>query len=276
MSGTDGRTGASTGKSTGLAPQGRTRRAALAPLQTRLPQLSSSNVMLGTPEIAGLVVALLLLVLAVVSYFYALVPARNRLRETQTQIAIERQALEESGSGLRQGSAQQATVEEIVASLRDFETNHLPAPAAGRQSAIEFLYAAIRRHNLRNKGQSFVEIDPAADSNTRRGAGGARLQKVFPALNMAVAVEGSYTDVRRFIRDIEASDQFIVVDSVEIEGVRDTDARAAGANTSVGLNLSMTAYFRPASSATDAPVDNSAHDASAAAAAAIIARDTSR
>lgn len=274
MSDADRHTSVSTGKSAGRAPHGRTRRAALAPLQTRLPRLNSSNVMLGVPEIVGLVVALLLLAAAIVSYFYALVPARDRLRETQAQIAFERRQLEESGSGLRQGSAQQATVEEIVASLRDFETNHLPAPAVGRQSAIEFLYAAIRRHNLRNKGQSFVEIDPNAGSNTRRGAGGARLQKVFPALNMAVAVEGSYTDVRRFIRDIEANNQFIVVDNVEIEGVRDTDARAAGANTSVGLNLSMTAYFRP-TSMTDAPDDNSAHDASAAD-AAIIARDTSR
>lgn len=272
MNGADKSTTSSTGKSTGLVPQASKRRAALAPLQTRLPGLNSSNVMLGTPEIVGLSLALLLLVLAIVSYFYALVPARARLRAAQTEIAIKRQALEESGNGLRQGSDQQATVEEIVASLRDFEANHLPAPAVGRQAAIEFLYGAIRRHNLRNKGQSFVEIDPNANSNTTRGAGGARLQKVFPALNIAVAVEGSYTDVRRFIRDVEASDQFIVVNSVELESVRDG---GAGANTSVALNLSMTAYFRPTTTATSAPSDNSAHDASAAD-DEIIARDTKR
>lgn len=268
MSGSDRSTSGSTGKSTGLVPRGRTRRAALAPLQTRLPRLNSSTVMLGTPETVGLVVALLLLVLATVSYFYALAPARARLRTTQTEIATERRRLEESGNGLQQGSTQQATVEEIVASLRDFETNHLSAPAAGRQAAIEFLYAAIRRHNLRNKGQSFVEIDPAANSNTTRGAGGARLQRVFPALNITVGVEGSYPDVRRFIRDIEAGDQFIVVDSVELEGVRDG---GAGANTSVNLNLSMTAYFRPTAAAPDAPTANSARGASVDD-AAVIAR----
>ena len=74
---------------------------------------------------------------------------------------------------------------------------------------------------------------------------------------MSLTVEGPYSNVRRFVRDIEASRQFVIVNAIELEGANDTTARAPltpegaapNANTPapssiVSLRVDMAAYFR--------------------------------
>jgi hypothetical protein len=52
------------------------------------------------------------------------------------------------------------------------------------------------------------------------------VQSVFPGIGVTLTVEGTYPNLRRFIRDIEGDRrQFVVVNTVELEGV--TDASAA-------------------------------------------------
>ena len=55
--------------------------------------------------------------------------------------------------------------------------------------------------------------------------------------------------MRHFVRDIEASNQFIIVNAVELERASDTDAGISGAtpgarSTLVSLRLDLAAYFR--------------------------------
>jgi hypothetical protein len=65
--------------------------------------------------------------------------------------------------------------------------------------------------------------------------------------------------VRRFVRDIEASRQFVIINAVELEGVTDTAAARAASTGEAGsspqslvvsLRLDMAAYFRRAASNT--------------------------
>ena len=80
------------------------------------------------------------------------------------------------------------------------------------------------------------------------------MQTVFPGVGFNLTVEGAYPNLRRFIRDVEANNQFIVINSVELEGVTDSDAsRAAGdggagtaGSTLVSLRLDIAAYYRRA------------------------------
>jgi hypothetical protein len=79
-----------------------------------------------------------------------------------------------------------------------------------------------------------------------------------------VTVEGQYENVRRFIRDIERSKQFVVINEVELQRARDNNApiSAEGAiseegaaapaaptgsgtrGSPVSLQLSMATYFQ--------------------------------
>lgn len=236
-------------------------------VQARLPgaNLARSPFVLGAPEITGLSVSMLLLVLAIVSYFYALVPVRERLRTTQAAMLREENLLRESGQGLQEGSAEQATVTEIVESLRQFEANNLPLQSEGQIAVVEELNDSIRRHSLRSAGFTFTPPNPIAGVTAQRSSGGRSLQNVFPGLGLTVGVEGTYTDVRRFVHDTEASRQFLIINSIELEGVKDA---GRGANTLVSLNLNMTAFFRTNASATsDAPEASAADRASGSSAA---------
>jgi hypothetical protein len=69
--------------------------------------------------------------------------------------------------------------------------------------------------------------------------------------------------VRRFVRDIEASRQFVIINTIELEGVTDSAQRdsapAEGAasttapqSSSVSLRLDLAAYFRREASNTGA------------------------
>lgn len=231
-------------------------------VRARLPMLNParSNVMFGTAEVAGLSVSLLLLVLAIISYFYALAPARARLQTTEAAIRREQDLLRESGQGLQQGATEQATVAEIVASLREFEAANLPLQTDGQIAVVEELNDSIRRHRLRSTGFTFTPPAPPTGASSQRSTTNRNIQNVFPGLGLTVGVEGTYTDVRRFIHDLEASRQFLIINSVELEGVKNA---GRGANTLVSLNLNMAAYFRPNSSATSGTPE--ASDSSAAA-----------
>jgi hypothetical protein len=73
---------------------------------------------------------------------------------------------------------------------------------------------------------------------------------------VSLTVEGQYSNVRRFVRDIEASRQFVIINAVELEGADNAAARTAvptegaapGASAPpssiVSLRLEMAAYFR--------------------------------
>jgi Tfp pilus assembly protein PilO len=232
-------------------------------LPARLSNLRASRQrnLLGVPEIIGLVSAAVLLLAAVSSYFFVLAPERARLRERQGERKRLQTILDNSTEGLKRGESTQATVDEIVGSLESFESAHLSSlRSEGSTALIEELNRLIRNNNLRiTTGVSFTQFDEfvpgaAAGRQQRRQvtAGSARaLQNVFPGIGVNLTVEGAYPNLRRFIRDVEADNQFIVINSVELEGATDGNAsrapgeRVAG-GTLVSLRLDMAAYYRRA------------------------------
>lgn len=217
--------------------------------KANLPQLDflRSNITLGTPELIGLSVASVLLLLAIFSYFYFLRPARESLRVVQASLMSELSLLQASGQGLQEGTSNQVTVAEIITSLREFETKHLPLQSEGQLAVVEELNTIIARNNLRYDGITYAALDPtAASSSGARNSSGnanARLQSVFPGFGLTVSVEGAYPNVRRFIHDLETSRQFLIINSVELEGVKNSET--GGSVTLVNLNLNIAAYFRP-------------------------------
>lgn len=205
--------------------------------------LARSPIMLGVPEVAGLSAALLLLAASVVAYFYLLAPAQRNLREAETKKASEQRKLAQADNSA-EGATPQATVPEIVNSIRRFEQVYLPLQTEGRTAVIIELNEAVARNNLRNAGYDFTTLDAIGEAGqgARRSiSANAKLQSAFPGFGITLSVVGTYGNLRRFIRDIEASGQFVVVDSVELEGTRE----AEGGGTLVNLRLGLAAYFRP-------------------------------
>ena len=259
-----------------------------AGLRTRFDRLRSARrrSALGLPEALALGVAALLVLTTVLAYLFLLVPQRSRRQSLETERGDLQRLVESQQKSLGESKDTEQRVGDILASLDRFQTEHLGEVGSGTKSVIEELNRLILKNNLRiSGGVSYTQLQesaPGADaSQTQRRASGEEtaarvVQSVFPGIGVTLTVEGTYTNLRRFIRDIEADNQFVVINTVELEGVTDSNAGSPVAATTVpaspmnpegpltppavqtiapsrsalvSLRLDMAAYFRRASAA---------------------------
>ncbi len=189
----------------------------------------------GLPELAALAAALILLLAAVGSYLFVMRPQQVRAQE----LTVERATLERQLPGLRSSMTQnqdtQTSVREILDSLQNFETEHLGQGANGSTNVIEELNGLIRKNSLRiSGGLAFTQLEETVPGTEKKrqqqprepGASGATsasrtVQSVFPGIGITLTVEGTYPNLRHFIKNVEASRQFIVIDAVELESITD-------------------------------------------------------
>jgi Tfp pilus assembly protein PilO len=231
---------------------------------------------LGVPEIAALGLAALLLLTAVLAYVSLLAPQRSRAATLAAERDRLRTNLLTQQSTLGENKSTQQRVDEILTSLDRFEIDRLGQAASGTKTVVEEMNRLLLKNNLRiSGGVNFTQLQetaPGAEQQgrtQRREEGTQRIvQSVFPGIGVALTVEGTYQNLRRFIRDIEADRQFVVIDAVELEGVTDSDAQASATSPAqltpgapgaqpapsagpsrgalVSLRLDMAAYFRRA------------------------------
>lgn len=246
---------------------------------------SRQRSMFGLAEVAGFAASLLLLILAVFAYLYFLVTSYSRLASLQRERTLLQEQLRGAQEGMTRNTDAQATVEEINLSVERFEAERLPSSGEGRMGLYNSLNQMIRSNALRNtSGPTYVALDPLVTNAQGRVVGQAapanrmgtaKWQSLFPGIGVSVTVEGQYANLRRFIRDLEASNQFIVINAVELEKATNTDEAAAAAmitappgaqgppvaatrGTLVSLRVDMAAYFRR-----NAPAEETAPTAAA-------------
>jgi len=230
---------------------------------------------LGLPEVAALAAAAALLFAAVCAYLFLLRPERSRL----AALALERETLQRqlqaTQGTLVENRDTQSSVREILTSLEEFEVEHLGVASGGSTGVIEELHRLLNKNNLRiSGGMSYTQLTEALPGATPqrqtvtgggdgRGAQQRVVQSVFPGVGVTLTVEGAYPALRRFIRDVESSRHFIVVNTVELEGITDSGASAPVAVADpvadpsasaapppdsrgrlVSLRLDMAAFFR--------------------------------
>jgi hypothetical protein len=207
-------------------------------IRVRFDQLKRSRQlsMIGGAELIGLTIAVLLALLTIFLYFYLFLPARSRLNSAQ----LERDRLQgqwrASEDSFKEVSTAKETVDRINASLNDFESNWLIAPTGGRMSLYTELNDLIRSNGLRNtSGPTYSALEPLGTRPQIQATAGAqsnaKWQSVYPGIAVTVTVEGPYQNVRHFVRNLETSRQFLVINAVELEGVtQNTGQMAVGAD----------------------------------------------
>ena len=218
--------------------------------------------MFGIAEVAALAGSCLVFVLVLLSYLYFLVPARSRVASLQAdkaQTLTNLQTLDKV-VGTELNSKQQ--VDHVAASLNKFETDYLMRPDQGRMDLYEELNQLIVKNNVRNtSGPTYTPLDPAGEKSASGKTVVTKWQSFYPGIAVMVTVEGEYQNVRRFIRDVERSKQFVVINEVELQRATQNNIPAsaddaggtAGSGTRaslVTLQLNMATYFqRPNASA---------------------------
>lgn len=219
--------------------------------------------MFGVAEVAALAGSCLILMLVLLSYLYFLVPARSRVASANT----DRKQLQTNLQTLRgvvgKEEDTKQTVDKIATSLGKFETDFLMHPDQGRMELYDELNQLIIKNGVRNtSGPTYTALDPEGTKTTGGKNTATKWQSFYPGVVVLVTVEGQYENVRRFIRDVERSRQFVVINEVELQRARDTNAPVsveaggeAGASpvnpgpsgsrgSLVSLQLSMATYFQ--------------------------------
>jgi Tfp pilus assembly protein PilO len=214
--------------------------------------------LIGLPELIGLAGAALIAILTIFAYFYFYLPAQSRLTSLQLERDRLQAFLRTSQSNLQQNTTVREQVDKINASMSDFETNWLANASSGRMSLYATLNNLIKSNGLRNTaGPSYTPLEPIGSkgqvqpTTSAEKQTNAKWQTIYPGIAVSVTVEGPYQNVRRFVRGIESSRQFLIINEVELEGVTQsgiaTDPTAGGATggraTLVSLRLEMATYF---------------------------------
>jgi Tfp pilus assembly protein PilO len=209
--------------------------------------------MFGIAEVAALAGSCFIFVLVLLSYLYFLVPARSRvasLNADRKQTLTNLQTLD-GVVGKEQDTKQH--VDRVAASLNKFETEYLMRADQGRMDLYEELNQLIVKNSLRNtSGPTYTPLDPAGTKSTSGKTVVTKWQSFYPGIAVMVTVEGEYQNVRRFIRDVERSKQFVVINEVELQRATQNNAPAsaddaAGSGTRgspVTLQLNMATYFQ--------------------------------
>jgi Tfp pilus assembly protein PilO len=217
--------------------------------------------MFGIAEVIGLAGSCFVLALVLMSYLYFLVPARSRLASLNADRKQVQTNLQTLGGVVRKDSDTKQTVDKIAESLNKFETEHLLRADQGRLDLYEELNQLIVKNGLKNtSGPSYTQLDPAGAKSASGKNVATKWQSFYPGIAVMVTVEGQYQDVRRFIRDVERSKQFVVINEVELQRATQnnapvsveegaaapaTPAASSGTRGSlVSLQLNMATYFQ--------------------------------
>ena len=115
-----------------------------------------------------------------------------------------------------------------MTSVDDFQTRFLPATTNGQTALYQRLNGLIRGYGLVNtSGPDYAPLEIAdqnAEQATDEERGRAKFRSLFPGVYVTVTLEGSYQNLRRFIREVESGREFIVVSAVEL-APSDTDGQ---------------------------------------------------
>lgn len=219
--------------------------------------------MFGFAEVAALAASCFVLLLVLLSYLYFFVPTRSRVSSLDAEKARLQANLQKLEGVVSKERNTKDQVDQIATTLTDFESSYLLRPDQGQLELYKELNELIIKDGLRNtSGPTYSPLDPAGTKAVGGTSTNTKWQSFYPGIAVLVTVEGQYADIRRFIRDVEHSKQFVVINEVELQRANDNSAPASADEAPAGtrgslisLQLNMTTYFQRENAANNSGQD---------------------
>ena len=177
--------------------------------------------MWGTTEIATVGVALLTILSVLLFFVFMVVPAKNEVAKNRAERdRLERELTSAKGK-YGDITSTETQVAKLVSSVTDFETRFLPIATNGRTSLYQRINGLIGAYGLVNTtGPDYAPLEIADGKNNQASeedSGRSKFQSIFPGVYVTMTVEGPYQNLRRFISELEKTDQFVVISAIELE-----------------------------------------------------------
>ncbi|CAN5238868.1 hypothetical protein BH20ACI1_BH20ACI1_14450 [soil metagenome] len=196
--------------------------------------------MWGPLEIATVGVGMLAILAVIILVVLVVLPAQKQLEADKAKRdALEAELISSRG---KYGTitSTEARVAELINSANDFETRFLRTEATGRTELYQRLNGLISAYNLTNtSGPDYAPLEIADNSNNNQNEkerGREKFQSIFPGVYVTTTVEGSYQNLRRFIREMETSNQFVVVSAVELQPAEAEEKNNTNTPTQASIN----------------------------------------
>jgi len=184
--------------------------------------------MWGIPEIVTVGFAALTALILLLIYLLLVMPAGRELEQNRAKRDQLEQDLISANRKYGNITDTESRVRTLVGSVSDFESRFLKNETIGKAAIYQQLNTLIDAYGLVNTtGPDYVPIEISEQERQQGGEaraqrGRSKFQSLFPGVYVTTTVEGSYFNLRRFIRDIEASQEFIVISAIELEPAEET------------------------------------------------------
>ncbi len=176
--------------------------------------------MWGSTEIAFFGIAIMAMLASILVYFFVVVPSNRELEEKRSATRRLETELLAARSKYGNMTNTETEVAKLVESVNAFESNYLPVAVTGQTSLYQRLNGLIAGYGLINtNGPTYAPLEIADEGQTNEAeseSGREKFRSLFPGVYVTMTVEGPYQNLRRFIRDIETGNEFVVISSVEL------------------------------------------------------------
>ena len=209
-------------------------------------------------EMIAVGIAAGLVVLVVLYYFMSLAPVNERLKTVEKDAAEQINIMKPpSTTPSKNGPSQKEQIQEAKNSLGEFEASYLKPMEKGRIDLINEINQLAKADKLRLGSGIEMHVSYRAAGLSETEQQGSKKKKdndsfdVFPKVQFHFVVRGEYPDLRKFLRDLEGSKQYVVVDSVNLANSEQKPGRGSKgvaqvvSGSGLSLTVAMNAYFRP-------------------------------
>ncbi len=177
--------------------------------------------MWGQAEIATVGVAVLALILSFLVYLFLVIPSDRELKANRAERDRLERELATANDKYGNITSTETQVAKLVSSVNDFELNNLPVESVGKNAVYQRINSLIGAYGLVNtSGPDYAPLE-IADQNTKvqtdEDRGRSKFRSIFPGIYVTTTLDGSYQNLRRFIADIERSNEFLIISAIELE-----------------------------------------------------------
>lgn len=198
--------------------------------------------MWGQMEIATVGVGMLAILTVILLFIFVVLPAKRELETNRAERDRLERELATATSRYGTITSTEEKVARLITSVNDFETRFLPIASNGKTALYQRINGLISAYGLVNSsGPDYAPLEIAesgsgGNKSSEEESGRAKFQSIFPGVYVTMTVEGSYQNLRRFIREIETSDQFVVVSAVELEPSDNNEKGNKTTTTAASIN----------------------------------------
>ncbi len=176
--------------------------------------------MWGPLEIGAVAAGTLVVLLSAVIYFFWVIPSDRELARNKSEADRLDAELISAKAKYGEITDTETEVAKIVSSVDDFEGRFLPLPSTGQTALYQRLNGLLAAYGLTNTtGPDYAPLETAdqnAGQQSEEEKGRGKYRSLYPGVYVSTTLEGSYQNLRRFIRDIETGREFIIVSAVEL------------------------------------------------------------